>query len=328
MDRAIIVDGLVKNFEVVEKESGLSGAFRSLISPKKKNIRALKGISFTVQPGELIGFIGPNGAGKTTTLKILSGLLYPTEGFVSVLESDPWKRNPEFLKQISLVMGQKNQLWWDLPAIETFELNRAIYDIPVRSYNENLNELVELLDIRGILNTPVRKLSLGQRMRMELTAALLHKPKVLFLDEPTIGLDIIAQQKIRDFIYDYNIKHGATILLTSHNMDDLTNLARRVIIVNDGHILYDGPFEELISKFAKEKLIKARLSNENNISDLEKIGKIKKLSFPEVIISVPRTAAPVAASELLQNFPVDDLTIEEIPIEEIVRKAFRDENEK
>jgi ABC-2 type transport system ATP-binding protein len=325
MDRAIIVDRLVKNFEVTEKLPGIKGAIKSLISPKKKNIHALKEISFTIQSGELVGFIGPNGAGKTTTLKTLSGLLYPTSGFVEVMEYNPWDRNPEFLKQISLVMGQKNQLWWDLPAIETFELNRAIYSIPTRVYNESLKELVDLLDIGKLLTIPVRKLSLGQRMRMELTAALLHKPKVLFLDEPTIGLDIIAQAKIRDFIYDYNRKYGATILLTSHNMDDLANLARRVIIINDGRILYDGAFEELISQFAKEKLIKARLSNENNISDLEKIGKIKKLVFPEVIISVPRSTAAIAASELLQNFPVDDLTIEEIPIEEVMRKAFRGE---
>ena len=325
MDRAIIVDSLVKNFEVSQKEPGLTGAFKSLISPKKKTVHALRGISFAIQPGELVGFIGPNGAGKTTTLKTLSGLLFPTDGFVEVLEHDPWDRNPEFLKQISLVMGQKNQLWWDLPAIETFELNRAIYEIPNRVYKENLKELVDLLDIGKLVNTPVRKLSLGQRMRMELTAALLHKPKVLFLDEPTIGLDIVAQQKIRDFIYDYNRKYGATILLTSHNMDDLVNLARRVIIVNDGKILYDGAFEALIERFAKEKLIKARLSNENNISDLEKIGTVKKLAFPEVIISVPRSAAAIAASELLQNFPVDDLTIEEIPIEEIIRKAFKGE---
>jgi ABC-2 type transport system ATP-binding protein len=323
MDRAIIVDGLVKNFEITEKEPGLSGAFKSLIAPKKKTVHALREISFSIQPGELVGFIGPNGAGKTTTLKTLSGLLFPTSGFVEVLEFDPWSRNPEFLKQISYVAGQKNQLWWDLPAIETFELNRAIYDIPKRFYEENLKELIELLDIGKLMNTPVRKLSLGQRMRMELTAALLHRPKVLFLDEPTIGLDIIAQQKIRDFIYDYNIKFGATILLTSHNMNDLINLARRVIIINDGKILYDGAFEKLISDYAQEKLIKARLSNENDISELEKIGEIKKLSFPEVIISVPRSAVAVAASELLQNFPIDDLTIEEIPIEEIIKKAFK-----
>jgi len=323
MNRAVIVDNLVKNFEVTQKEPGLTGAFKSLISPQKKQIHALCGISFTIQPGELVGFIGPNGAGKTTTLKILSGLLYPTAGFVEVLEYDPWARKPEFLKQISLVMGQKNQLWWDLPAIETFELNRAIYEIPSRTYQENLKELTELLEIGKLLTTPVRKLSLGQRMRMELVAALLHKPKVLFLDEPTIGLDLVAQQKMRDFIYDYNRKYGATILLTSHNMDDLTDLARRVIVINEGRILFDGALEELVTKFAKEKIIKATLSKEDGIADIEKIGKVKKLVFPQVILSVPRSATAVAASELLQNFPVDDLTIEEIPIEDVIRKVFK-----
>ncbi|HJY98120.1 MAG TPA: ATP-binding cassette domain-containing protein [Patescibacteria group bacterium] len=323
MDRAIIVDHLVKNFEVVEKEPGLSGAVKSLFAAKKKQVRALKGISFAIQPGELVGFIGPNGAGKTTTLKTLSGLLYPTSGFVSVLEYDPWERKGEFLKQIALVMGQKNQLWWDLPAIETFELNRAIYEIPPREYQENLKELVELLAIGKLLKTPVRKLSLGQRMRMELTAALLHKPKVLFLDEPTIGLDLVAQQKMRDFIYEYNTKYGATILLTSHNMDDLTHLARRVIVIDEGKILFDGALEQLTEQFAKEKIIKATLSGEDGIANLERIGKIKKLAFPEVVISVPRSTTAVAASELLQNFPVEDLTIEEIPIEDVIRKVFK-----
>jgi len=323
MNRAIIVDGLVKNFEITQKEPGLTGAVKSLFSPKKKEVHALKGISFAIQTGELVGFIGPNGAGKTTTLKILSGLLYPTSGFVEVLEHDPWARKPEFLKQISLVMGQKNQLWWDLPAIETFELNRAIYEIPTHIYEENLKELVELLEVEKLLNTPVRKLSLGQRMRMELVAALLHKPKVLFLDEPTIGLDLVAQQKIRDFIYDYNRRYEATILLTSHNMDDLTDLARRVIVINEGGILFDGALEELVSKFAEEKIIKATLSNENGIADIAKIGRVKKLAFPQVILAVPRAATAVAASELLQNFPVDDLTIEEIPVEDIIRKVFK-----
>ncbi len=323
MDRAIIVDRLVKNFEVTEKEPGLAGAVKSLFSPKKKQVHALKGVSFAIQPGELVGFIGPNGAGKTTTLKTLSGLLYPTSGFVEVLEYNPWERKSEFLKQIALVMGQKNQLWWDLPAIETFELNRAIYEIPKREYQENLKELVELLELAKLIRTPVRKLSLGQRMRMELVAALLHRPKVLFLDEPTIGLDLVAQQKMRDFIFGYNKKFGATILLTSHNMDDLVDLARRVIVIDEGSLLFDGALEELVNKFAKEKIIKATLAKEDGIADLEKIGKVKKLAFPQVELSVPRSTVAVAAAELLQNFPVDDLTIEEIPIEDIIRKVFR-----
>src|SRR5258706_987480 len=328
MDKAIIVDRLVKKFEVNQKEPGLTGAVKSLFSPKKKTVRALRGISFTIQPGELVGFIGPNGAGKTTTLKTLSGLLYPTSGFVEVLEHDPWQRSPEYLKQIALVVGQKNQLWWDLPAIETFELNRAIYEIPTKNYQENLKELVDLLELGKLINTPVRKLSLGQRMRMELTAALLHKPKVLFLDEPTIGLDLVAQQKMRDFIYNYNIKYGATIILTSHNMDDLTDLARRVIVVDSGQLLFDGALEELVGRFAKEKIIKATLGSEDNIGGLNKIGKVKKLSFPEVTIAVPREATAIAASELLQNFSIEDLTIEEVPIEDIIRKVFRGELKK
>ncbi len=324
MDRAIIVDHLVKNFEVTQKEPGLTGAVKSLFFPKKKQVHALRGVSFSIQTGELVGFIGPNGAGKTTTLKTLSGLLYPTSGFVEVLEHDPWERKPEFLKQIALVMGQKNQLWWDLPAIETFELNRAIYELSTREYEENLKELVDLLEIGKLINTPARKLSLGQRMRMELTAALLHKPKVLFLDEPTIGLDLVAQQKMRDFIYEYNRKYQATIILTSHNMDDLVDLARRVIVIDEGKVLFDGALEELVEKFAKEKIIKATLAKDDGIADLEKIGKVRKLTFPQVVIEVPRNAIAVAAAELLQNFAVDDLTIEEIPIEDVIRKVFRD----
>jgi ABC-2 type transport system ATP-binding protein len=325
VDKAIIVDHLVKSFEVPVKKPGLSGAISSIFSPKKKTIRALRNISFTIEPGELVGFIGPNGAGKTTTLKILSGLIYPTSGFTQVLEFDPWDRKVDFLKKISLVMGQKNQLWWDLPAIETFELNRAIYELPKREYQENLDELVDLLGAKKILDIPVRRLSLGQRMRLELVAALLHKPKVLYLDEPTIGLDLIAQQKMRDFIYEYNIRYKATVLLTSHNMDDLIDLARRVIVIDEGRIIFDGVLEELVNRFAKEKIIKVSLSKEDGIKTLEKIGKIKKLAFPQVVLSVPRATAAVAAAELLQNYPVADLTIEEEPIEELIRKVFRGE---
>lgn len=325
MDRAIIVDRLVKNFEVTERKQGLVGSFSSLVSPKKKTVRALRGISFSIEPGELVGFIGPNGAGKTTTLKILSGLLYPTSGFTQVLGYDPWDRKPKFLKQISLVMGQKNQLWWDLPAIETLELNRAIYEIPKKKYKESLDELTKMLDVKKLLNIQVRRLSLGQRMRLELVAALLHKPKVLFLDEPTIGLDVVAQQKMRDFIYDYNKQHEATILLTSHNMDDLIDLAKRVIVIDKGKILFDGDLRELVNRFARDKIIKVYLSKEADIKQLEGIGKVKKLDFPQAVLSVRRATAAVAAAELLQKLPVADLTIEEEPIDEIVRKVFSGE---
>lgn len=326
VNNAIIVDKLVKNFEVTQREPGLSGAFASLINPKKKKVRAVKKISFSVQPGELVGFIGPNGAGKTTTLKLLSGLLYPTSGFVSVLDYDPWEKSADFLKNISLVMGQKNQLWWDLPAMDTFELNREMYELKNLDYERNLEELVTLLDVGKLLKTPVRKLSLGQRMKMELIAALIHRPKILFLDEPTIGLDLVAQKTLRDFIYDYNKKYGATILLTSHNMNDLVDLARRVIIIDEGKIIYDGALEKLTSDHVKEKIIKITLSSEDNIKDLEKIGRIIKLNYPQVILSVPRSTTAIAAAELLQNFPVSDLTIEETPIEDVIRKVFKQGN--
>lgn len=324
-EKAIIIEHLTKNFEATVKKKGLGGSIASLLSPKKKTVRALKDISFQVEEGELVGFIGPNGAGKTTTLKILSGLLYPTSGFIQVLGFDPWNRKPEFLKKISLVMGQKNQLWWDLPAVDTFELNRAIYEIPKKRYKNVLDELVNLLEVKKLLNVQVRKLSLGQRMRLELIAALLHEPKVLFLDEPTIGLDVVAQQKMRDFIYDYNRRYNATILLTSHNMDDLVNLTKRVVVIDKGEILFNGGLKELINQFAKEKLISLYLSKQADIKKFEEIGKIKKLEFPLVILSVPRETTAVASAELLQHFPVADLTIEEEPIESIIRRVFKGE---
>ena len=323
MDRAIIVEKLVKNFSASIKKEGILGSFESLIKPKKKLIKALKSISFSVNRGECVGFIGPNGAGKTTTLKILSGLLYPTAGFVQVLGFDPWKKDQEFLKSITLVMGQKNQLWWDLPAIETLKLNKEIYEIKGRDYKETLNQLVDLLEVGKLLNIQVRRLSLGQRMRLELIAALLHKPKILFLDEPTIGLDVVAQQKIREFIVDYNKKNNATILLTSHNMNDLYDVADRVLVIDKGELKFDGNFKELVSNFARKKLIDVYFSKEIDIKKLEEIGEVKKISFPHAVIEVPRETSALAASELLQNFPVNDLTIQEESVEDVVRKIFK-----
>lgn len=325
IEKTVIVEQLSKNFEVVEKGKGLSGSISSLLKPEKKVVRALKKVSFTVKTGELVGFIGPNGAGKTTTLKILSGLLYPTAGFVQVLGYNPWDRKPEYLKQIALVMGQKNQLWWDLPAMDSFELNKAIYEIPDKKYKNALDNLTTILEAKKLLKTQVRRLSLGQRMRLELIAALLHQPEVLFLDEPTIGLDVVAQQKVRDFIYQYNKQFSSTILLTSHNMDDVIDLAKRVIVIDKGEILFDGNLRELVSQFAKDKVIKVYLSSEGDIKKLEDIGKVKKVDFPQVTLSVPREVSAIAAAELLQNYPIYDLTIEEEPIEEIIRRVFKGE---
>ena len=325
MGPSIRVNRLTKDFDVTIREPG---SLASLFSPKKKTVRALKNISFTIKPGELVGFIGPNGAGKTTTLKTLSGLLYPTSGHVWVEGYDPWERKSEFLKGITLVMGQKNQLWWDLPAVETFELNRVIYEVSKKDYAENLNELVSLLDAKKFLNIPVRRLSLGQRMRLELIAALIHKPKVLFLDEPTIGLDVVASQKMRDFIASYNKKYQATIVLTSHNMSDIANLAKRVIVIADGVIIFDGGLGELVALYAKDKIIKLVLSDDGDYKKLEKIGKVKEIAIPKVEIVVPRSTAALAASEILQNFAVEDLTIEEEPIESVIRRIFSGEVKK
>lgn len=323
MEKAILVDHLVKNFEITQKQQGLLASLSSLISPHKKTVNAVADISFSINEGEFVGFIGPNGAGKTTTLKMLSGILYPTAGLVQVAGFVPAERKPKFLKKIALVMGQKNQLWWDLPAIESLELNRAIYEIPKTKYKQNLEELVELLEVGDLLNTQVRRLSLGQRMRLELVAAILHQPEIIFLDEPTIGLDVVAQQKVRDFLYSYNKKHKATILLTSHNMDDVANLAKRVIVINQGLIVFDGNLTELVGEYAKEKIIKIYVNKNVDYQKLEKIGKVEKISLPEIVISVPRSVATVAASELLQSFPIEDLTIEEESIDSIIRRVFK-----
>ena len=327
-EKTIIVENLVKNYQFTEKDKGLVGSIRSVISPRIKTVKALKKISFTINKGELVGFIGPNGAGKTTTIKVLSGLLYPTKGFVNVLGYDPWDRKTDFLKNISTVFGQKNQLWWDLPAQDTFDLNKAIYELKDKDYEDSLEELTRILEVKDLVNRQVRKLSLGQRMRLELVAALLHRPKILFLDEPTIGLDVVAQAKVREFIYEYNKRYEATIILTSHNMDDLLHLIERVIVINDGQIIFDGKLNDLIKQFAKDKIIKVFLSKETDFKKFEEIGKVKSIDYPEVVLSVPRQASALAAAEILQNFPIADLNIEEESIEDIIRRVFRGDLEK
>jgi len=287
-----------------------------------ETVRAVDEISFEIGEGEMVGFVGPNGAGKTTTLKVLSGLLYPTAGQVNVLGYRPWERREEFLKSISLVMGQKNQLWWDLPAIETFILNKEIYEIPQKQYEETLDELVELLEVRDILKVQVRKLSLGQRMKCELIAALLHSPKVLLLDEPTIGLDVVSQKKMRDFIREYNRRKKSTIILTSHYMDDVKELCQRVIIIDKGKLIFDGKLSEIIERYADHKIISVVFSKDVDPKKLESIGAIKEYCFPKVIFMVKREIASVVAAELLQHYPVADLNIEEVPIEDIIREVF------
>lgn len=324
--KIISVKNLKKYYQVHQKEPGLSGSVKSLFSRKYYDVKAVDDVSFDIAEGELIGFIGPNGAGKTTTLKVLSGLLYPTSGKVDCLGFTPWERKSAYQKQFSLVMGQKNQLWWDLPAMESLNLNKAIYEVSNDQYKKTLDELVELLEVQDILKIQVRKLSLGQRMKMELIAALIHSPKILFLDEPTIGLDVVMQKKMRDFIKEYNMRYNATIILTSHYMDDVKELCKRVIVIDHGKVLFDGPLEKIIQKYADTKTLSVILEKPVDQQDFEKIGKVVSYEFPKVVISVKRNKISEAAALLLKDFPVDDLNIEEVEIEEIIRHLFNDAN--
>ncbi|MFH1896133.1 MAG: ABC transporter ATP-binding protein, partial [bacterium] len=251
----IQVSKLKKYYKIHKKEPGLKGSVESLFKRKYETVKAVNDVSFTIRQGELVGFIGPNGAGKTTTLKVLSGLLYPDGGVTRVLGYDPYKRQKEFQKQFSLVMGQKNQLWWDLPAYESFVLNKEIYEVSDADFKKRLDELVKLLDVKDVLKVQVRKLSLGQRMKCELIAALLHAPKVLFLDEPTIGLDVVAQKNMREFIREYNQRYQATIILTSHYMGDVKELCQRVVIIDKGGLGFDGQLADVINKYADHKVL-------------------------------------------------------------------------
>lgn len=298
------------------------GSVQSLFNRKYYDAKAVDDISFEISEGELVGFIGPNGAGKTTTLKCLSGLLYPTSGTVEVLGYTPFQRKNQFLKQIALVMGQKNQLWWDLPAMESFLLNKEIYEISDAEFGKTIDELSELLDVKDVLQVQVRKLSLGQRMKCELIAALIHSPKVLFLDEPTIGLDVVMQQKLREFIKEYNKQYKSTILLTSHYMEDVKELCERVIIIDHGKFLYDGKLEDIVKKYATEKFLSVVFDSKVEKSKLEKLGKIVEYDFPKVVLSIPREKAKHVAAKLLEDFPVDDLNVEEPKIEDIIRDVF------
>ncbi len=313
---------LTKTFRVYKKKEGLWGGVQGLFHREFEIIQAASSINFSLREGELVGFLGPNGAGKTTVLKMLSGLLYPTSGSAHVLGFVPWERKNEYRRQFSLVMGQKNQLWWDLPARESFELNREIYSIDRSIYRQKLDELTTLLDVKDKLNVMVRELSLGERMKMELIAALLHSPKILLLDEPTIGLDVISQKKVREFIRDYNQKHQVTILLTSHYMTDIEALCERVIIIDHGKIFFDGKLSAIVHRFATHKILHLVCNEFRNIRDLESIGEILEKQDHEVKIKVPRDQVARACRDLFAKYPIEDINIQEVPIEDILRELF------
>lgn len=321
---AIFTQHLCKYYQVHQKEPGLVGSLRSFVWRKYHDVKAVEDLSFAIDAGEIVGFLGPNGAGKTTTLKVLSGLLYPTSGKVSVLGFTPSDRRVGFLRNITLVMGQKQQLSWDLPAMETFLVNAAIYEIPDKQFKETLGELTELLGLAPLLKRQVRKLSLGERMKCELAAALLHRPKVLFLDEPTIGLDVTMQTAIRDFIASYNERHGATVILTSHYMADVTALCRRVIVIDQGKLLYDGDLQALAAKIAPHKLIRVEFSQPLNGHRLEEYGEVVKIRGQRAELLVPRDSTSDVAARMLSQLPIADVTIEEPPVEQVITRVFEE----
>jgi len=318
----IQIDQLTKSYRVYQKKEGLLESVRGLFHRDYKTIEAVRGISLRVEPGEFVAFLGPNGAGKTTTLKLLSGVIYPTGGTASVMGFVPWKRDMEYRRRFALVMGQKNQLWWDLPAQESFRLHQQIYAIDRTSFDANLSELTSLLDVQKLLGRPVRELSLGERMKMELIAALLHSPDVLFLDEPTIGLDVIAQRNIQQFLKHYQEERQITILLTSHYMKDVSALCQRVVVIAQGILQYDGSLSGIIDSFSGSKVIQLQLGIEQAASGLERFGEILKTDMPRVSIRVPRANVSRVLAEILNTYTVDDVAVEDPPLEEVIASLF------
>jgi ABC-2 type transport system ATP-binding protein len=320
----IEVSGLCKVFRVPQRDAGLRAALRSLLRRQWRLVRAVDQISFTIEPGEIVGFLGPNGAGKTTTLKMLTGLLYPTAGQARVLGYTPWKREPAFLRQISLLMGQRIQLNWDLPVVDSFEVQLAVYGVERAAGRRMLAELVELLELQDVLKKQVRTLSLGERMKCELALSLLYRPRVLFLDEPTIGVDITTQARIRQFIAEYNRRSGATVLLTSHYMADVAALCRRVIVIDHGRLLFDGPLAGLAARLAPFKLIAVDLERDVDGYDFSRLGQVVGRQRRKVSLRVPKDETAAVTSRLLADLPVLDLTVTDPPLEDVIERVFSD----
>lgn len=319
----IAVEDLTKVYPVAVKEPGLKGTLNHFFRRTYRNVEAVKQVSFQIQAGEVVGFLGPNGAGKTTTLKMLTGLIHPSAGKIQVAGSVPFQRTSAFLNQITLVMGQKQQLIWDLPAMDSLKINAAIYGLSESTFRDRVGELSEMLDLVRQLNQPVRKLSLGERMKAELMAALLHRPLVLFLDEPTLGLDVNAQVSVRDFLRQYNQRYGATVILTSHYMADITALCKRVLLIYSGSLIYDGSLEKLLDQFAPYREVKVELEHCPSSEELQRYGEIEAITGREVRFIVQRDALTKTVSQILAELPVIDLTVSDPPIEEVIGRVFQ-----
>lgn len=318
----VVVSDLSKVYPVAVKEPGLKGTLSHFFRRTYRSIEAVKQVSFEIQPGEVVGFLGANGAGKTTTLKMLTGLIHPSAGKVRVADHIPFRRKPAFLQQITLVMGQKQQLIWDLPALDSLKINAAIYGISDQDYRQRVGELTEMLSLQGKLNQAVRKLSLGERMKCELMAALLHRPKVLFLDEPTLGLDVNAQVAVRDFLREYNQRYGATILLTSHYMADITALCQRVLVIHKGQLIYDGGLDDLIDNFAPYREVQVELAHPQPEAKLSAYGEIEAIEGLSVRFCVKREALTRTVAKILAELEVIDLSVTDPPVEEIIGRVF------
>ncbi len=323
----IEIRGLQKSYRVYQKKEGLWAAVTGLVSRQYRDVRAVRGIDLDVEQGELVAFLGPNGAGKTTTLKLLSGVINPTAGEARVLGFVPWQRENQYRRRFALVMGQKNQLWWDLPAAESFRLHQQIYRIEPDQFERTQRELVELLDVGHLLNQPVRELSLGERMKMELTAALLHSPDVLFLDEPTIGLDVVAQHNIQKFLKHYQAARQITILLTSHYMKDVAALCRRVVIIAHGQIMYDGSLAGIIDRFSSHKMLSLQFADGQLPGDLARYGEVIEAAEPRARLRVERKVIAEVLAAVLARHTIEDVSVEDPPLEEVIAQVFAESAE-